>query len=475
MATTFKEAIVGVVGKGIETAAAFNRSRMEPGDHPFLTGIHAPMGEELTLAHLSVEGEIPAALDGSYMRIGPNPYAPDPAGYHWFTGDGMVHALRLKDGKASYRNRWIRSKAVEGLGGPAAAPGPRRGMRDTVNTNVVGIAGRPMALVEAGSYPVGFDHELAAQEYSNFAGTLDGAFSAHPHYDPATGENHAIVYRGDNPGELRHVVVDATGKVTREVAIPVEHGPSVHDCALTERYVVIFDLPVTFSMKALIGGFKFPYRWNPEHRARVGLLPRDGAAEDVIWCEVEPCYVFHVANSFEDAEGRVVIDVCAYETMFDGGMAGPNGRNLGLERWTVDPVARTVERGTLDATAQEFPRPDERFFGRAYRYAWTLALPDGGDPAFVNDTRIIAHDLETGERQVRDFGPGRHPGEFVFVPRSADAAEGDGWLIGLVIDTNREATELVIVDAHDFTGAPIATVHVPHRVPPGFHGNWIPA
>jgi carotenoid cleavage dioxygenase len=348
-------------------------------------------------------------------------------------------------------------------------------MRDNVNTNVVAIAGRPMALVEAGSFPVALDHGLDAQEYSDFAGTLDGAFSAHPHYDPATGENHAIVYDAGNPDELRHVVIDAAGQVTREVAIPVEHGPSVHDCALTEHYVVIFDLPVTFSMKALIGGYKFPYRWNPEHRARVGLLPRDGAAEDTIWCEVDPCYVFHVSNSFDGADGKVVVDLCAYETMFEGGMDGPNGRNLGLERWTIDPAIKTVARRTLDPAPQEFPRPDERSFAKPYRYAWSMGLPETDRPGFIADTRLYAHDLLAGERQVRDFGAERFPGEFVFVPRSADAPEGDGWLMGLVVDMRRDATELVILDARDFTGAPTATVHLPHRVPPGVHGNWIPA
>jgi carotenoid cleavage dioxygenase len=133
-------------------------------------------------------------------------------------------------------------------------------------------------------------------------------------------------------------VIDAGGKVIRELPITVEHGPSVHDCALTERFVLIFDLPVTFSMKALIAGYRFPYRWNPEHRARVGLLPRQGSAADVIWCDVDPCYVFHVANSFEDEAGRVVVDVCAYATMFEGGAGGPHGRNQGLERWTIDPA-----------------------------------------------------------------------------------------------------------------------------------------
>ena len=476
MATTFRDAIIGTVGKGIEAVAGFNRSRMKAElDHPFLSGIHRPMEVELTLADLRVDGAIPAALDGSYMRTGPNPFAPDPAGYHWFVGDGMVHAIRLKDGKAEYRNRWIRSQEVARQGGPAAAPGPRRGSRDTVNTNVASIAGRPMALVEAGSYPVAFDHTLETQEYSDFGGTLDGPLSAHPHYDPVTGENHAITYDATNPNELRHVVIDAAGKVIRELAIPVQNGPSVHDCALTANYVVLFDLPVTFSMKALLGGFLFPYRWNREHKARVGLLPRTGTAEEVIWCEVDPAYVFHVSNSFEDTDGRVVIDVCPYETMFDGGMKGPNGRNLGLERWTVDPVEHKVARRTIDAAPQEFPRPDERYFGRPYRHAWAVALPESEVAGFMGASCLIAHDLVAGTRTVRDFGKGMLPGEFVFVPRSADAAEGDGWLMGLVIDSSADTTDLVILDAQDFSGPAVATVHLPHRIPPGFHGNWIAA
>ena len=476
MASAFKEAIVETVGKGIGAVAAFNRRRMADTDHPFLSGVHRPMADELTLEDLVVEGTIPAALDGSYMRTGPNPWAPDPQGYHWFTGDGMVHAIRLKGGQAlAYRNRWVRSKLVEGQGGPRAAPGPRRGHGDTVNTNVAQVAGRAMVMVEAGSTPVALDHELGAQEYSNFGGSLDGSFSAHPHLDPPTGENHAITYDAMNPRELRHVVVDASGRVIRELAIPVVNGPSVHDCALTARYVLVFDLPVTFSMKALLGGYRFPYRWDPGHTARVGLLPRGGGADEIVWCEVDPAYVFHPANAYDRDDGSVVVDVCAYETMFDGGMKGPNGKNLGLERWTIDPVARKVVRTTIDATPQEFPRPDERFFGRAYRHAWAVALPEADVAQFIGASCLLAHDLVAGTRTVRDFGPGRLPGEFVFVPRSAGAPEGDGWLMGLVIDTGTDTTDLVILDARDITAPAVATVHLPHRIPPGFHGNWIAA
>ncbi|WP_349293067.1 carotenoid oxygenase family protein [Sphingomonas lycopersici] len=476
MAGTIETAIRSVVTKGIGAVADFNRKRMPETDHPFLNGIHKPLGGEMTLVDLPVTGAIPAALDGRYLRIGPNPVAPDPAGYHWFVGDGMVHGIAIKDGRALwYRNRWIRSRAVGAALGEPPAPGPRRSDLDTVNTNVVEIAGRTWALVEAGSYPVELNETLDEQTFNPFDGTLQGSFTAHPHLDPLTGQNHAITYDATDPETIRHVVVSAEGKVTRELPIAVKHGPSIHDCAITARYVVILDLPVTFSMKALIGGHRFPYRWNPEHHARVGLLPRDGAAEDVIWCDVDPAYVFHVANAYDDADGRVVMDVCAYETMFAGGPEGPNGRNLGLERWTVDPLARKVTRQTIDAAPQEFPRPDERRFGQPYRYAYTMALPESDDDAFIGATRLYKHDLETGAKETHDFGTGRYPGEFVFVPAHPDAAEDEGWLIGLVIDLPHETTDLVIIDVRDFAGTPVASVRVPHRIPPGFHGNWLPS
>src|SRR6185503_9389290 len=122
---------------------------------------------------------------------------------------------------------------------------------------------------------------------------------AHPHVDPTTGEMHGICYDGGNPAAIRYVVVTPQGQVRREVEIPVEHGPMVHDCAITGRFAIILDLPVTFSMEAAMAGRPFPYRWNPSHAARVGLLPREGEAGDIVWCAVDPCYVFHVANAFD--------------------------------------------------------------------------------------------------------------------------------------------------------------------------------
>ena len=473
MASIVENVIRGAVAKGAGAVADFNRSRLPDDKSAYLSAIHEPMKLELTLDELEVVGEIPGELDGRYLRIGPNPAAPDPKGYHWFSGDGMVHGLALRDGKALwYRNRWIRSNAVAAQTGLPAAPGPRH-IFDTVNTNVVGMAGRTWALVEAGSYPVTLSDTLEDQAYERFGDTLNGSFTAHPHRDPLTGEFHGICYEGPDMTTIRHVVVSPEGRVTRELPIKVEHGPSIHDCAITKRYAIILDLPVTFSMKAMMGGHKFPYRWNPDHKARVGLLPRDGGADDIIWIDCPPVYIFHVANAYEDSNGNVVLDSCVYETMFAEATGGPNGRSLGLQRWTIDPKAKTIDVRTIDAAPQEFPRPDERYFGQPYRYAFTMALPS--DNFAISETRLFKHDLETGKREVHDFGAGRHPGEFVFVPRAESAAEGNGWLVGLVVSMADQTTDLVIIDAAKFEEEPVARVRIPHRVPPGFHGNWVAA
>lgn len=475
MASAVETLIRGVVTKGITAVAGFNRAKMDDkADHPFLTGIHTPIHDELTLESLKVTGEIPAQLAGRYVRIGPNPFKPDPRGHHWFVGDGMVHGVRLKDGKAEwYRNRYIRSQMLEAAGGPKAAPGPRRSQRDGVNTNVVQFAGQITAIVESGSNPVVLDENLESVAYTDFGGTLTAPFSAHPHEDPLTGAFHAITYDATTPDRVWHVVLSSEGKVERQVEIPVEHGPSIHECAITANYVLIFDLPVTFSMRFLISGQRFPFSWNPDHKARVGLLPKTGTADEITWCDVDPCYVFHVANAYEDADGKVIIDCAVYETMFSEGPEGPNGKPAGFERWVANPAARKVERRTVDSTPQEFPRPDERFFGQPYRYAWTIGIAEDGDAAFLGAQPLYRHDLQTGERQVCDFGPNRVPGEFVFVPRSADAVEGDGWLMGYVIDAANETTDLVILDASNIAAPPVASVHIPHRIPPGFHGNWL--
>lgn len=478
MASTLENTIRKTVTQGVNALHRFNRDRMAAPErpNPYLSGPNRPLEREFTLQHPLVRGRIPPQLDGCYARIGPNPIVKvNPANHHWFVGDGMVHGVRLQAGRALwYRNRWIRSTQVSQALGEAPKPGPRQ-RSDTVNTNVLSIAGKPWALVEAGGWPVQLDGMLDTVAHDPFGGSLKGSFSAHPHLDTATGAMHAICYDAGEPNLLRHVVVGADGRVQREEPIAVQHGPSVHDCMITEHYVLVLDLPVTFSMQRYLAGYSFPYAWNPEHRARVGVLGKTAPGREIVWCEVDPCYVFHPANAFEAADGRITLDAVAHPTMFEQSRIGPSAEGSKFERWTIDPAARTVSRQVVDAQPQEFPRPDERFIGRPYRHAWTVQLAPDESGEFMPGQQLIHHDLQAGTRQVHDFGAGRLVSEFVFVPRSTDAPEGDGWLMGYVVDAARRTSELLILDALDFSGEPVAAVEIPHAIPLGFHGNWMPA
>ncbi|MFC4311736.1 carotenoid oxygenase family protein [Steroidobacter flavus] len=438
------------------------------GANPYLTGVHTPMREELTLEDLPVTGAIPPAFDGRYLRMGPNPRAPKPDKYHWFSGDGMIHGIRIENGRARwYRNRWIRSTSVSKALGEPRVEGPRNTF-DTVNTNVVHFAGKTLGLVEAGSTPVEIGETLETLRYTDFGGTLHGSFTAHPHVDPLTGEMHGICYDAARWRSIRYVVVKPDGKVRREVTIPVKHGPMIHDSAFTQRFAIILDLPVTFSLWAGMTGQTFPYRWRQSHPARIGLLPREGDAKDILWCPIDPCYIFHAVNSYDASDGKVILDVIVHDRMFSRIKAGPDSQRCGLERWTLDPTTRRVERVVLDPAPQEFPRPDERRLGQPYRYAYTMAMT-----GWFLGSALYKHDLNAGTRQVHDFGPQRHPCEFMFVPAHAKAGEDEGWLVGFVIDAMANATELVILDARNFTAAPQASIRIPHIVPPGFHGNWV--
>jgi carotenoid cleavage dioxygenase-like enzyme len=476
MASDVAAAVRGAVMKGMVAVSERNRKALpEPKSHPFLTGPQAPLDHEAEFLDLDVSGELPAGLDGLYARNGPNPlpgtHAPS---HHWFIGEAMVHGVRLRDGKALwYRARYVRSSGVSAHLGEPPAPGQRDPRTDIANTHVIGIGGRIFALVEAGAHPVELDGELGTLAHNPFDGTLAGSYSAHPHLDPDTGELHAICYSAVEPDVSRHVVLGPDARVVRDLPFACPGGPSIHDCALTRHHVLVFDLPVTRSMKAFLAGWRFPYRWNPAHRARVGLLPRAGGAQDIVWCPVDPCYVFHVANAHEDGAGRVIADLVVHDSMFERSGYGPDSRRITFERWTIDPRARRVARTVLDDRPQEFPRVDERRSTRPHRHAWTTEL-HLGDP-FTLGRALIRHDAEKGSIERHDFGPGAVAGEFVFVPRAGSSAEDDGWLMGYVTFPAEDRSELVVLDAGDFGGPAVARVHIPQRIPTGFHGSWIPA
>jgi len=445
--------------------------------NPYLQGNFAPVHEEVTVTVLPVVGRLPDELCGRYLRNGPNPVSvPEPSTYHWFTGDGMVHGIRLRDGRAEwYRNRWVRSTEVARALGEAPRPGPvHAGMDFAPNTNVIGHAGRTFAIVESGARPYELTDELETVGPCDFDGTLGGGYSAHPKRDPTTGELYAVSYFFGWGDEVEVTVVDQDARVRSARRITMGGPVSVHDTAITQRYVVLLDLPVTFSLEAVAAGASFPYRWQDDYRARVGLLDRDGGTTDVVWHDVEPCYVFHPVNAYDEPGGNgIVLDVVRHPSMFRTQLLGPAEGTPTLERWHLDGHGGTVKEERLDDRGQEFPRVDERRVGLPHRYGYAVAVARSGD-VVGTESVLVRHDFERGTSATRSFGVGAGVGEAVFVPRRPDAAESDGWLLTLVHDPVSDTSALHLVNAEDLDGEAQAVVPLPRRVPAGFHGNWVP-
>jgi carotenoid cleavage dioxygenase len=435
---------------------------------PYLADNYGAVDKELTLTNLPVIGKIPSELSGRYLRNGPNPIGTvDLARHHWFVGDGMVHGICIRDGKALwYRNRWVRSaENIEALGESANG----RTLAGANNTHVIGLAGTTLAIVESGAPPVELSYELDTVGAYDFFKTHPAVgFSAHPKIDPANGDLHAMCYNWPAWGNVvKHVQVGRDGRVKRTDDVVVAGMTMLHDMSLTANYVVVFDLPVTIDIQLAQAGMRFPFAWNDDYEPRVGLLPRNGGT--VVWASVDPCYVFHPMNAYEDNEGRVVVDVCRYERMFAADHHGPFGDSLAtLDRWTIDPRSQRVNEQRIDDRAQEFPRCHPALNSKPYRFGYSVAVEGRGFPA------ILKHDMVSGATVSRSLGAGRHGAEPYFVPRAGANSEDDGYLLNFVYDEGRDASDFLILDARDMAAPPIAEVKLPARVPYGFHGSWIP-
>jgi carotenoid cleavage dioxygenase len=428
-------------------------------------GNFAPIAVETTAFDLPVRGQIPEELEGRLLRIGPNPVEADPATYHWFTGEGMAHGLRLRGGKAEwYRNRWIVSDGFAADRGREPLPGPRNGAPDVhPNTNIVAMGGRTYALVEAGALPVELTDELESMAWSNLGGTLRHGFSAHPKADPVTGQLHVITYQ---PGleAVSYLVVDARGRARTVADIPAPHCPMVHDVAFTQRYAIFLDLPVDFDLGLV--GKGLPFAWTDARAPRIGLIPRDGNLTRARWIEAPADrYVFHVMNAFDDGEA-VVMDVVVHGRVFDRTRGAGDKRGAVLERWRLEPATGRLSRTLLFDQSCEFPRFNDARGGLPYRFGYTAGAERNLGP-------LQKHHVSTGRTLVHDFGPGRSALEPVFVARSNPAAEDDGYVMAYVYDQGRDASEVVILDAQAFDAEPVAIVELPVRVPFGFHGNWV--
>jgi carotenoid cleavage dioxygenase len=440
--------------------------------NPFLEGNLAPVHEEVTAFNLEVTGTLPPELDGRYLRNGPNPIGEvNRAKYHWFTGHGMVHGLRLRDGKAEwYRNRWVRNNDVADLLNESHPPSdwPADHGQFAANTNVIGHNGQTFAIVEAGAPPIELSYELDTVRISNLGGTLPHAYSAHPKRDPLTGELHVMTYYWGWGNQVQYLVVGTDGRVRRHVDIPTAGGPMIHDIAFTQKYILVFDLPTVFNLDAAMSGAGLPYYWDHNYQARIGLLPREGNADDVKWIDIDPCYIFHPMNAYDDGD-EVVLDAARHEKMFDKERRGPSEGPPTLDRWRLNVVTGTHTYERIDDRPQEFPRINESLVGLRHQFGYCAGVGSN----FAQDT-LIKVNLDTRQVEARTDTSRYGYGEPVFIPRDGASSEDDGYVMALRLDHETDKSDLAIFDAQAITDDPIAVVHVPARIPNGFHGNWIP-
>ncbi len=372
-----------------------------------------------------------------------------------------------------YRNRWIGSrKAAAALGRPAA-PGPRRGGNDTVNTNVVGIGGRVFAVVEAGSFPVELSRSLEEQRYNPFDGTLAGSFTGHPHLDPLTGETHAIAYDGRVWDSVRHVVLSPTGRVVRDVPVAVEHGPA-STTARSRRALRSCSTCRHVLLQGIARRLPLP----------VPLEPRP-------WGPGGPSSAAGRGSRHPVVRGRALLRV-------------PRGQRPRRRRRAGDPRRRRLRHGVQRGRGR-VRRPgqaralDDRSRDEAGRTAGARRDPTGIPPHRRAPFRAAPpHPLHGRRARRRQHAAcrgnaalqarsrdGRAPGARVrsrpdpggvrLRAGTSGAGEDEGWLVGFVIDTARDTTDFAILDARSFEAPPVATIHLGHRIPPGFHGNWFPA
>ncbi len=431
-----------------------------------LRGNYAPVTDEVTAFDLPVIGALPTELEGRYLRNGANPKSG--TSVHWFAGDGMIHGIRLTGGKAEwYRNRWVRTRALAGE--DRMAPDNMGDMTiGLANTHIIGHAGRVLAL-EEGSFPNELSPELDTLGPFDFGGKLAGPMTAHPHICAETGEMHFFGY-SFMPPFLTYHVADADGHVVQSEVIDVTGPTMIHDFAITRNHAVFLDLPVVFDLdEAMRGGM--PFHWSDDYPARFGVLRRGRPAAETQWFGVDPCYVFHTMNAFENTDGHVVVDGGRHASMWRG--SAEQFEPSYLYRWTLDPASGAVKEEQLDDVSHGFPRLDERLTGLPYRYGYAVAPRPGEEPGMESPSVVVKYDLETGTSAIHDFGPDRSSGEPVFVPASDAAGEDEGWLVTYVYDKGTDSSSFVVLDASDVAAPLVAEVPIPQRIPHGFHGSWI--
>jgi carotenoid cleavage dioxygenase len=459
---------------------------------PYLSGNYAPQLEETTAQDLTVVGRLPDDLLGIFVRNGSNPRFAPKGRYHWFDGDAMLHAVHFEAGKATYRNRFVRTRGLAaeveaggplwtGLQEPPDFANPRGPFKDTANTDLVYHAGQLLALWWLGGKPYVIAlPSLSTSGIQRYDGQLGKGMCAHPKVDPVTGELMFIDY-GPLPPFLTYGVVSADGKLVHKVPIDLPGPRFQHDIAITERFTVLLDLPMYFDPEKLKQGRTIP-RFFRDQPSRFGIIPRRGQNADVRWFETSSGYVYHTVNAWEEGD-RVVLLGCKIANPLAGDPENPPSPTtlpaIGLlqlspvfYRWTFDLSTGLAKEEALDDQLAEFPRMDNRALGRRSRFSYHQRVVAA--PTLLFDG-VIKYDVERGSSRTHRYPAGWYGGETAFCPRIDARDEDDGYLCTFVANETSGESELHVLDARNLGDPPVARVKIPQRVPTGYHTWWVSA
>lgn len=458
---------------------------------PYLGGNYAPVPDERSYDLTVLAGEVPADLRGVFVRNGSNPRFEPVGRYHWFDGDGMIHAVHFDADGAHYRNRWVRTSALAAeeeagrplwtgiLEPPDLSKFPEV-FKDTSNTDLVWFNGELLSLWWLGgeAYRVSLP-DLETLGRQDFDGTLDTHVAAHPKVDPATGELLFIDF-DPIPPYLTFGVVSPEGRVTRSQSVEVGGPRLQHDLAFTQDYAIVFDFPFMWES----GEGRTRLAFHRDRPARFGLLPRhgaDGAAPpDTRWFETDPCFMYHVANAWQE-DDTVHLVGCEIANPLASDRDNPPGlpdapaiAMLRLEpyltEWTFHLDSGALTKRRIDHHIAEFPKIDVRRFGRPFRYTYLMRF--GAQPTLVFDA-VIRHDLTTGNTTTHAWPEGWFGGETVFCPRQGATDEADGYLVTFVVHEETGESEVHVLDAQHLEDDPVCRLGVPDRVPTGYHTWWV--
>jgi len=484
-----------------EVFGQVNQTIQYPNDHPFLNGAWRPVDRELTVTgpDLRIEGEIPRDLAGVYLRNSHNPVHEPMGRYHPYDGDGMLHAMRFQEGRAEYRNRFIRTTGflAEQAAGCSLWPGlteprkaRRRGwgaigaMKDNAGTDVIVHAGKAIAAMSQCSEPyrldpISLDTLGPCDSWSRTIAPR--GICSHFKLDEHTGDMMFFNF-GEEPPYFNYGVVDRHNALVHYVPIELPGPRWPHDLGFTEHYSIIHDLPLFFDPGILKkGGHRLHF-----HRdipSRFGIIPRLGAPHEIRWFEASPCYILHLANCYEDGD-EIVMDGCIQTNPLPDMSALPRegysrmvamldmvGQGCRIHRWRFDMRTGHTREEFLDDQCTEFPMVSGWYGGRPYRYSYNTLL----EPGFWALTGLKKYDHLAGRSQTFELPPGCTLSETTFAPRLDSQEEDDGYLITFITNLNTGKGECAIFDARDITPGPIARVVVPQQIPNGAHAFWAPA